>query len=47
MATVVVVLPWTPLRSSTDSAAWVMVSSVDSGSISEMEPMRVVLPTAK
>src|SRR5690606_3220044 len=47
MATVVVVLPWTPLRSSTASAARVIVSSVDSGSISEIEPMNVVLPTAK
>jgi hypothetical protein len=35
------------LRSSIASPAWVIVSSVESGEISEIDPMNVVLPTAK
>ncbi len=43
----VVVFPVTPLRSSTCADAWVIFSSVRSGVISDSEPMKVVLPTAK
>src|SRR5690242_20763236 len=47
MATVVVVSPRTPLRSSISSPACVIVSSVDNGGISDIVPTKVVLPTAK
>ena len=47
MATVVVVLPVVPLRSSMPSPARVITSSVRSGGISDMVPMKVVFPTAK
>jgi hypothetical protein len=46
-ATVVERFPATPVRSSTSSPAFVMVSSVLSGRISLTEPTRVVLPTPK
>src|SRR3954447_27068802 len=47
IATVVVVLRGVWLRSSTPAATSVMAASVVSGSISEMEPTAVVLPTPK
>src|SRR5688500_11384515 len=47
IATVVVVLLATFEVSSTPSETLVMAASVLSGSISEMEPTKVVLPTAK
>src|SRR3954471_19592626 len=47
MATVVVVLVATLLVSSTPSLTLVMAASVVSGSISLIEPTKVVLPTAK
>ena len=47
MATVVVVLPRIWLRSSMPVDAVVMAASVRSGSISEMAPTKVVLPTPK
>src|SRR5690349_12809252 len=47
IATVVVVLLGVWLRSSTPAATSVMAASVVSGSISEMEPTAVVLPTPK
>src|SRR6478735_6995942 len=48
MATVVDVLPvLVPPVSSIPSATLVMAASVVSGSISEIEPTKVVLPTAK
>src|SRR5262249_10871509 len=46
-ATVVVVLSGSPEVSSTPSDVSVMDASVTSGSISEIAPMRVVLPTPK
>src|SRR5882724_2079430 len=46
MATVVVVLVDTLLVSSTPSLTLVIAASVVSGSISEIEPTKVVLPTA-
>src|ERR1700733_4677441 len=45
IATVVVVLSPTPLRSSTPMLAWVSVSSVRSGRISLIAPTSVVFPT--
>src|SRR6202167_5851565 len=45
MATVVVVLPPTPLRSSTPTLTWVKSSSIRSGRISLIAPTIVVLPT--
>src|SRR6478672_5637961 len=48
IATVVEVLRSdTPPASSTPTECSVMAASVDSGSMSEIEPMKVVLPTAK
>src|SRR3954471_11977438 len=47
IATVVVVLRGVWLRSSTPAATSVMAASVVSGSISEIEPTAVVLPTPK
>src|ERR671933_1642301 len=47
MATVVVVLPWIWLVSSTPRLAVVMAASVVSGMISETAPTKVVLPTPK
>src|SRR3954447_8647521 len=48
IATVVVVLrSETPPTSSTPTECSVMAASVFSGSMSEMDPMKVVLPTAK
>ncbi len=48
MATVVVVLrSLTPPASSTPRLCSVIAASVDSGSMSEIDPMKVVLPTAK
>jgi hypothetical protein len=47
MATVVVVLPWIWLVSSMPVEAEVMAASVRRGSISEMAPTNVVLPTPK
>src|SRR5665647_153406 len=48
MATVVVVLrSVTPPASSTPTECSVMAASVFSGSMSEIDPMKVVLPTAK
>jgi hypothetical protein len=48
MATVVVVLrSVTPPASSTPTECSVMAASVFSGSTSEIDPMNVVLPTAK
>src|SRR5918997_1570549 len=47
MATVVVVLPWTWWVSSMPIDALVMAASVRSGSISEIAPTNVVLPTPK
>ena len=47
MATVVVVLPWIWLVSSTPTLAVVMAASVVSGMISETAPTKVVLPTPK
>src|SRR5579884_2245615 len=47
IATVVVVLRGVWLKSSTPAATSVMAASVVSGSISEMEPTVVVLPTPK
>src|SRR5262245_15661459 len=47
IATVVVVLRGVCVRSSTPAATSVMAASVVSGSISEMEPTAVVLPTPK
>ena len=47
MATVVVVLPWIWLVSSMPVEADVMAASVRNGSISEMAPTKVVLPTPK
>src|SRR6478609_1505995 len=47
MATVVVVLPETWLRSSMPALALVMTASVRRGLISETAPTRVVLPTPK
>src|SRR5918995_1456168 len=47
MATVVVVLPAMWLRSSMPVDALVMAASVRSGSISEIAPTKVVLPTPK
>src|SRR5947209_17511568 len=46
MATVVVVLAVALPTLSTSSATFVMAASVVSGSISEIEPTNVVLPTA-
>ncbi len=47
MATVVVVLrSVTPPASSTPTECSVIAASVDSGSMSEIDPMKVVLPTA-
>src|SRR3954454_13912522 len=47
IATVVVVLrSETPPASSTPTECSVMAASVESGSMSEMDPMKVVLPTA-
>src|SRR5690606_9341926 len=45
MATVVVVLPPVCVRSSTPADTEVIAASVRSGSISEIEPTKVVLPT--
>ncbi|BCJ28208.1 hypothetical protein Asera_23160 [Actinocatenispora sera] len=47
IATVVVLLPGTPARSSTDALAEVMIASVVSGVISETDPTSVVFPTPK
>src|ERR1700736_1471908 len=47
IATVVVVFSCTALESSTRPARTVMAASVSSGSISEMAPTKVVLPTPK
>src|SRR3954471_12969577 len=48
IATVVVVLrSETPPASSTPTECSVIAASVERGSMSEMEPMKVVLPTAK
>src|SRR4051812_11966920 len=47
MATVVVVLPRTKLRSSTSDDTVVIAASVVSGVISEIAPTNVVLPTPK
>src|SRR5689334_4589454 len=47
IATVVVVLRGVCVRSSTPAATSVMAASVVSGSISEIEPTAVVLPTPK
>src|SRR5688572_9791578 len=47
MATVVVVLPVLVISSSTPTLAWVMIASLRSGSISEIAPTKVVLPTPK
>ena len=47
MATVVVTLPGTTVRSSTPSEAAVITASVVSGAISETAPTKVVLPTPK
>src|SRR3954447_22738917 len=47
IATVVVVLPRTRLRSSTSADTVVMAASVVSGVISEIAPTNVVLPTPK
>src|SRR5918992_438614 len=47
IATVVVVLPWIWLVSSTPRLAVVMAASVVSGMISETAPTKVVLPTPK
>src|SRR5215207_1551769 len=48
MATVVDVLRSdTPPASSTPTLCSVIAASVDSGSMSEIDPMKVVLPTAK
>src|SRR5690606_2904378 len=47
MATVVEVLPVTPEVSSTPTLTLVIAASVVSGAISEIEPTKVVLPTAK
>src|SRR5512133_4213965 len=47
IATVVVVLPWMWLVSSTPTLAVVMAASVVSGMISETAPTKVVLPTPK
>src|SRR5918995_5022624 len=47
MATVVVVLPWMWRRSSIPLDALVIAASVRSGSISEIAPTKVVLPTPK
>src|SRR5687767_6508684 len=47
MATVVAVLVAIPPRSSIPMERSVMAASVASGSISEMAPMKVVLPTEK
>src|SRR5919198_626796 len=47
IATVVVVLPRTPDRSSIPSDSAVITASVVSGVISETEPTNVVLPTPK
>src|SRR5690606_40643634 len=44
-ATVVVVLPLTPSRSSTPTLAWVRYSSVRSGATSLTAPTMVVFPT--
>ena len=47
MATVVVDLPGTAARSSTPSDSLVTSASVRSGTISDTDPTRVVLPTPK
>ncbi|CAM5540572.1 hypothetical protein SRIMM317S_01854 [Streptomyces rimosus subsp. rimosus] len=47
IATVVVVLSWTWLRSSIPAEAEVITASVRSGLISETAPTNVVLPTPK
>src|SRR5919108_3954345 len=47
MATVVPVFPSTGPASSTPTLSTVIAASVVSGSISEIEPTNVVLPTAK
>src|SRR5690349_10264178 len=47
IATVVVVLPRTRLRSSTSDETVVIAASVVSGVISEIAPTKVVLPTPK